>query len=59
MAVNQTKIFEHLEEVVVNFEKDEFIYGFLTAFEFPKSTLSQIRQGGTRNVAKELNSCAE
>lgn len=58
MAVNQTKIFEHLEEVVVNFEKDEFIYGFLTAFEFPKSTLSQIRQGGTRNVAKELGHVA-
>ncbi|HHR0648254.1 class I SAM-dependent DNA methyltransferase [Klebsiella michiganensis] len=58
MAVNQTKIFEHLEEVVVNFEKDEFIYGFLTAFEFPKSTLSQIRQGGARNVAKELGHVA-
>ncbi|EML2226829.1 class I SAM-dependent DNA methyltransferase [Klebsiella grimontii] len=53
MAVNQAKIFEHLEQLVENPEKDEFIYGFLTAFEFPKSTLSQIRQGGARNVAKE------
>ena len=53
MAVNQAKIFEHLEQLVENPEQDEFIYGFLTAFEFPKSTLSQIRQGGTRNVAKE------
>ncbi|EWG66281.1 Type I restriction-modification system methyltransferase subunit [Enterobacter sp. DC1] len=53
MAVNQAKIFEHLEQLVENNDKDEFIYGFLTAFEFPKSTLSQIRQGGARNVAKE------
>lgn len=53
MAVNQAKIFEHLEQLVEKPEKDEFIYGFLTAFEFPKSTLSQIRQGGARNVAKE------
>jgi len=53
MAVNQAKIFEYLEQLVEKTEKDEFIYGFLTAFEFPKSTLSQIRQGGARNVAKE------
>jgi len=53
MAVNQAKIFEHLEQLVENPEQDKFIYGFLTAFEFPKATLSQIRQGGARNVAKE------
>lgn len=53
MAVNQAKIFEHLEQLVENAEQDEFIYGFLTAFEFPKATLSLIRQGGARNVAKE------
>lgn len=53
MAVNQAKILEHLEQLVGNPEQNEFIYGFLTAFEFPKATLSQIRQGGARNVAKE------
>ncbi|NTX69480.1 class I SAM-dependent DNA methyltransferase [Lelliottia amnigena] len=53
MAVNQAKIFEHLEQLVATPEQEEFIYGFLTAFEFPKATLSQIRQGGARNVAKE------
>jgi len=53
MAVNQAKILEHLEQLVGNSEQNEFIYGFLTAFEFPKATLSQIRQGGARNVAKE------
>ena len=53
MAVNQTKIFEYLEQLIEKNDKNEFIYGFLTAFEFPKSTLSQIRQGTARNVAKE------
>ncbi|HHB6892324.1 N-6 DNA methylase [Citrobacter amalonaticus] len=53
MAVNQAKILENLEQLVGNSEQNEFIYGFLTAFEFPKATLSQIRQGGARNVAKE------
>jgi len=53
MAVNQAKIFEHLEQLVATPDQNEFIYGFLTAFEFPKATLSQIRQGGARNVANE------
>src|SRR5690606_36801445 len=41
------------EQLVEKLEQEEFIYGFLTAFEFPKYTLSKIRQGGARNVAKE------
>jgi hypothetical protein len=53
MAVNQAKIFEHLEQIGASPDQNEFIYGFLTAFEFPKATLSLIRQGGARNVAKE------
>ncbi|OVX15658.1 hypothetical protein BME39_17175 [Klebsiella quasipneumoniae subsp. similipneumoniae] len=36
MAVNQAKILENLEQLVGNSEQNEFIYGFLTAFEFPK-----------------------
>jgi hypothetical protein len=54
MAVNQTKIFEQLEQLVTLPEQSEFIYGFMTAFEFPKATITQIRQGGTRNVAREF-----
>lgn len=52
MAVNQAKIFEQLEKLVEVPDPSEFIYGFLTAFNFPKATLTQIRQGGNRNVAK-------
>ena len=52
MAVNQAKIFEQLEQLVEASDPSEFIYGFLTAFKFPKATITQIRQGGNRNVAK-------
>ncbi|PSU21260.1 class I SAM-dependent DNA methyltransferase [Photobacterium phosphoreum] len=55
MTVNQAKIFEQLEQLeqlVEASEPSEFIYGFLTAFKFPKATITQLRQGGNRNVAK-------
>lgn len=52
MAVNQAKIFEQLEQLVEVSDPSEFIYGFLTAFKFPKATITQIRQSGNRNVAK-------
>lgn len=53
MAVNQAKIFEQLEQLTRELNRDEFIYGFMTAFNFPKATITQVRQGGARNVAKE------
>ena len=52
MAVNQAKILEQLEQLVIAKDSSEFIYGFLTAFKFPKATITQLRQGGNRNVAK-------
>jgi hypothetical protein len=52
MAVNQAKILEQLEQLVIAKDSSEFIYGFLTAFQFPKATITQLRQGGNRNVAK-------
>jgi hypothetical protein len=53
MAVNQAKIFEQLEQLTCELNHEEFIYGFMTAFNFPKATITQVRQGGARNVAKE------
>jgi hypothetical protein len=53
MAVNQAKIFEQLEQLTCELNHEEFIYGFMTAFNFPKATITQVRQGGVRNVAKE------
>ena len=53
MAVNQAQILEQLELLVGSIDPNEFIFSFMTAFEFPKATLTQVRQGGARNVAKE------
>ena len=58
MAVNQAKIFEQLEQLTSALDPNEFIYGFLTAFDFPKATITQVRQGGARNVAKEAGHVA-
>ena len=37
MAVNQAKIFEQLEQLTSEIDRDEFIYGFMSAFDFPKA----------------------
>jgi hypothetical protein len=58
MAVNQAKIFEQLEQLTDKLDRDEFIYGFMTAFDFSKASISLIRQGGPRNVAKEAGHIA-
>lgn len=58
MAVNQAKIFEQLEQLTRDINHEGFIYGFMTAFEFPKATITQVRQGGSRNVAKEVGHIA-
>lgn len=58
MAVNQAKIFEQLEQLTSEMNREEFIYGFMTAFDFPKATITQVRQGGSRNVAKEAGHVA-
>ncbi|WP_323667264.1 hypothetical protein, partial [Pectobacterium punjabense] len=53
MAVNQARIFEQLEQITQELNRDEFFYGFMAAFDFPKSTITQVRQGSSRNIAKE------
>ncbi|GIU22203.1 putative DNA methyltransferase YeeA [Shewanella colwelliana] len=58
MAVNQAEIFEQLEQLTSELNREEFIYGFMTAFNFPKATITQVRQGGARNVAKEAGHVA-
>lgn len=34
MAVNQAKIFEQLEQLTRELDRDEFIYGFMAAFDW-------------------------
>ncbi|WP_421291624.1 class I SAM-dependent DNA methyltransferase [Aeromonas veronii] len=58
MAVNQAKIFQQLEQLTQELNPHEFIFDFLTAFDFPKATVKQVRQGGARNVAREVGHVA-
>ena len=53
MAVNQTKISDDLKTLVTEAEKSEFIFGFMAAYGLPKATITHIKQGGNRNLAKE------
>ena len=53
MSINQTQLYDALQSLTQQADvKDEFIYGFLDAYGFAKSTITQIRNGAARNVAK-------
>lgn len=53
MAVSQARIIESLEQACSNLNPDEFIYSFLDAYGFPKSTITRLRKGGdNRNVGE-------
>ncbi|QTL94416.1 hypothetical protein [Aeromonas jandaei] len=52
MAVNQTKISDDLKALVSAPDQSEFIFGFMAAYELPKATITHIRQGGSRNLAR-------
>lgn len=52
MAISQARIIDSLELACSNLNKDEFIFSFLDAYDFPKSTITRLRKGGdNRNVA--------
>lgn len=51
MAVNQGRIIEQLESLVSEPDRSEFIFSFMLAFGFATSTVTQVKQGGSRNVA--------
>lgn len=51
MAVSQGHILNTLEKACSNLDEQEFIYLFLEAFDFPKATITRIRNNDrTRNV---------
>ncbi|CAM5555357.1 class I SAM-dependent DNA methyltransferase [Eoetvoesiella caeni] len=53
MAISQASIIESLEQACSNLNPDEFIFSFLDAYGFPKSTITRLRNGGdSRNVAE-------
>ena len=53
MAVSQASIIQSLENIVSDLDQDEFIFSFLDAYGFPKSTITRLRkEGDSRNVAE-------
>ncbi|MGE1082371.1 class I SAM-dependent DNA methyltransferase [Pseudomonas shirazensis] len=53
MSINQTQLYDTLQSLTQQADvRAEFIYGFLDAYGFAKSTITQLRNGGARNVAK-------
>ncbi|MCT4500625.1 N-6 DNA methylase [Pseudomonas sivasensis] len=53
MSINQTQLYDTLQSLTQQTDVEaEFIYGFLDAYGFAKSTVTQLRNGGARNVAK-------
>lgn len=51
MAVSQAHIIESLERACSKLNPDAFIFDFLDAYGFPKSTITRLRNGGdSRNV---------
>lgn len=52
MAISQARIIESMEQACSNLNPDEFIFSFLDAYGFPKSTITRLRNGDdSRNVA--------
>ncbi|WP_432787024.1 hypothetical protein AAEX37_01097 [Oligella sp. MSHR50489EDL] len=53
MAVSQASIIQSLENLVSDLNQNEFIFSFLDAYGFPKSTITRLRkEGDSRNVAE-------
>ncbi|WP_282412920.1 DNA methyltransferase [Pseudomonas sp. PS01299] len=53
MSINQTELYDALQALTQREDvRAEFIYGLLNAYGFAKSTITQLRNGGARNVAK-------
>ena len=54
MAVSQASIMQALEKMSSDLNRDEFIFSFLDAYGFPKSTITRLRNGGdSRNVGQD------
>tara|TARA_Y100001972_G_scaffold65049_1_gene79301 strand:- start:5420 stop:8164 length:2745 start_codon:yes stop_codon:yes gene_type:complete len=53
MAISQARIIDSMEQACSNLNRDEFIFSFLDAYGFPKSTITRLRKGGdSRNVGE-------
>ncbi|MEK1323463.1 class I SAM-dependent DNA methyltransferase [Limosilactobacillus fermentum] len=48
-----TEIEDRITDIINQDNRDEFIYDFLSVYDFPKATITKLRKG-TNNLAKEL-----
>lgn len=54
MAINQARILESLEKLCAHRSQGDFIFDFLDAYGFPKSTITRLRNGDdSRNVGED------
>lgn len=53
MTINQIKLQETLEYIVANPNEEQFLYDFLGAFNFPKSTIARLRKDPEKLSGKE------
>jgi hypothetical protein len=51
MAVNQANVLIALEKLLGPLGKDDFIYGFLDAYGYSKTTISRLQGNDSRNIA--------
>lgn len=55
MAFDQTYCMDTLSAATQpDADRNEFIYAFMDAYGFPKATITQVRNGGQRNVASRM-----
>ncbi|UTA78269.1 class I SAM-dependent DNA methyltransferase [Halomonas sp. XH26] len=55
MAFDQTYCMDTLTAATQpDADRNEFIYAFMDAYGFPKATITQVRNGGQRNVASRM-----
>lgn len=47
-----TEIEDRITDIINQDNRDEFIYDFLSVYDFPKATITKLRNG-TNNLAKE------
>ncbi len=52
-AINQAEIIEALQTLGNAQDNSEFIFGFMSAYGYPKATITQLRNGHSRNVAND------
>ncbi|UOO80974.1 hypothetical protein LVJ83_08250 [Uruburuella testudinis] len=56
MALHPTQIFEALEKLVQEPDRNSFIYEFLRIFDTPKSTITKLKKGdAASNVADNID----